>query len=46
MSKPSTRILNPGLDSAPNNNEYSDFPGDRGLPARKADITTVCEPIV
>jgi hypothetical protein len=38
----------PGLDSAPNRNEYRESSwGGKGRPVRKADnLTAICEPIV
>jgi hypothetical protein len=36
----------PGVDSASNRNEYQESSWSKGRPARKADFTAVCEPIV
>jgi hypothetical protein len=37
----------PGVDSASDRNEYQEFSGGKGRPARKADnLTANCEPIV
>jgi hypothetical protein len=37
----------PGVDSASNRNEYQEYSGGKGRPARKADnLTAIYEPIV
>jgi hypothetical protein len=43
----SIELILPGVDLASNRNEYQDFPGGKGRPARGADnLTAICEPIV
>jgi hypothetical protein len=40
-------MQNSFLHSASNRNEYQEFPGGKGRPARNADnLTALCEPIV
>jgi hypothetical protein len=44
---PSSRTMVLEIDLASNRNEYQEYSGGKGRPARKADNrTAICEPIV
>jgi hypothetical protein len=42
----SSRTMGLGADSAPNRIGTKNLPGGKGRSARKADLTSICEPIV